>query len=165
MHSLSTRGKSALVTVALLGIFTFVLLVCATEAYAAFRLEYIDGVKPTDGIAVSRTAPQAALGQEGYPLATGRATVTHPAPASRMAIPAHIVNCESGGSYTAENPTSTASGKYQLIQSTADGLARRMGRPDLVGVPASQWAPHLQDRAAALLWDGGRGASHWAQCL
>lgn len=157
MHSLSTRGKSALVTVALLGIFTFVLLVCATEAYAAFRLEYIDGVKPTDGIAVSRTAPQAALGQDGYPLATGRATVTHPAPASRMAIPAHIVNCESGGSYTAENPTSTASGRYQIVDGTWNGYGGYSH--------ASHAPPHVQDAKAAELWDGGRGASHWAQCL
>lgn len=57
------------------------------------------------------------------------------------AIPYDIVLCESGGSYTAYNP-SGASGAYQLM----------------IGGGGS---PAEQDAAAAALWDGGAGASNW----
>lgn len=88
------------------------------------------------------------------------------APASRgsgrYAIPAHIVMCESGGDYQAENPTSSASGAYQLIDSTF--LSTNAGR-NSGHTHASHAPPHVQDAAAVELWAGGRGRSHWAQCL
>ena len=76
-----------------------------------------------------------------------------------------IVQCESGFDITAENGRSSAAGKYQFIQSTANNLPRAMGRPDLVGVPASRWTEAEQDDAARILWRGGAGASNWEQCL
>lgn len=60
---------------------------------------------------------------------------------SCWAIPYYIVECESGGSYTASNP-SGATGAYQLMIGGG-------------GDPASQ------DAAAAALWNGGAGASNW----
>lgn len=75
-------------------------------------------------------------------------------------MPAYISQRESRCTYTALNP-SGAGGAYQLMPSTADALARRMGRPDLVGRNPSTWAPADQDAAAALLWNGGLGACNW----
>lgn len=65
----------------------------------------------------------------------------------RFAIPESIVKCESGGSYTARNPSSGAYGAYQIIPSTA-----RAFNCDLS-------TPGGQDACAAKIWAGqGRGA-------
>lgn len=55
-------------------------------------------------------------------------------------------------------------GMYQLMPSTADAVARQLGRYDLVGVPPHLMAPADQDLLAATLWDGGRGCQHWLAC-
>jgi len=60
------------------------------------------------------------------------------------------------------NPSSGAGGCYQLIPSTADSVARSMGRPDLVGRNASTWPVADQEAAAAYLYNGGAGCSHWS---
>ena len=104
------------------------------------------------------------LSQQRTPRTTPEPT-PEPVVTTGWAIPASIVECESGGDYSAENDVSTASGAYQLIQSTADGAALAIGHPELVGSPASSWAPSLQDAAAAYLYDGGAGAGHWQGCL
>lgn len=65
-----------------------------------------------------------------------------------------ILACESGGDVTAENPTSSASGKWQVIDSTwggYQGYARASDAPESV-----------QDAFARELWDGGAGRGHWA---
>lgn len=67
--------------------------------------------------------------------------------------PCCVMMRESGGSLTAQNPTSTASGKWQFINGTWNGY----------GGYAEAWmAPEsVQDAKAAELWAGGAGASHW----
>lgn len=68
------------------------------------------------------------------------------------AIPAHIVSCESGGSWSAYNP-SGALGPYQFY-----------GWP--IPWPVTNYAEAQQHHAmAAKLWAGGSGASHWSACL
>jgi peptidoglycan hydrolase CwlO-like protein len=67
-------------------------------------------------------------------------------------IPTYIVMCESGGNYSALNPSSGAGGAYQIIPSTWD----------LYG---GQGAPHAapkaeQDRIAAEIW-ADSGGSAW----
>jgi hypothetical protein len=83
---------------------------------------------------------------------------------SGCVIPAYICQRESGMSYTALNASSGAGGMYQLMPSTANAVARRIGRYDLVGVPPHLMAPADQDLLAATLWDGGRGCQHWLAC-
>jgi Transglycosylase-like domain len=80
-----------------------------------------------------------------------------PAPAPRSsggwAIPEYIVMCESGGDYGAENPTSTASGAYQILDSTWDGYGGYSH--------ASDAPPSVQDERAAQIWNGGAGRDQW----
>lgn len=70
--------------------------------------------------------------------------------------PCWVMQRESGGNITAQNPTSTASGKWQFINGTWAGY----------GGYAEAWmAPeHVQDAKAAELWAGGAGCGHWSAC-
>jgi peptidoglycan hydrolase CwlO-like protein len=82
-----------------------------------------------------------------------RAAVSHIGPGGPWAIPWSVVQCESGGQNLPPN-SATASGYYQFIISTW----RRMGG----STPQAYLAPKAeQDRLAAKLWDGGRGAGNW----
>ena len=65
-----------------------------------------------------------------------------------------IRNAESGGNYRAENPTSSASGAWQFIDSTWESVT---GLP----APASSYPRQVQDAAFRKLWAGGAGAGHW----
>jgi hypothetical protein len=67
-----------------------------------------------------------------------------------------IMECESGGSLTAQNPSSSASGKWQVI----DGTWNNYGGYD----SAAEAPEDVQDAKARELWAGGSGASHWEQC-
>ncbi len=68
------------------------------------------------------------------------------------AIPASIVQCESGGNYHAVNPTSGAGGAYQILPSTWRAYGGQ-------GLP--QNAPKAeQDRIAARIW-AQDGPSAW----
>jgi hypothetical protein len=61
--------------------------------------------------------------------------------------------CESGGNIRAKNPRSSASGKWQIIDSTwrgYGGYARAMDAPE-----------HIQDERARQIYAGGRGRSQW----
>jgi len=69
------------------------------------------------------------------------------------AIPAAIVACESGGQNLPPN-SAGASGYYQFLPSTWKGEGG--------DTPAAYLAPKSeQDRLAAKLWNGGRGAANW----
>ncbi len=67
------------------------------------------------------------------------------------AIPAYIVMCESGGNYSAVNPSSGAGGAYQILPSTWEGYG---GQGEPQNAPKAE-----QDRIAGEIWaDSGPGA-------
>ena len=68
-------------------------------------------------------------------------------------IPTYIVMCESGGNYSALNPTSGAGGAYQILPSTWD-LYGGQGLPH-------EASKAEQDRIAAEIW-ADSGPSAWA---
>lgn len=73
-----------------------------------------------------------------------------------------ILQRESGGNYHAVDPKRRWFGAYQFEPPTSDAAAKRMKRPDLVGVTADLWKPADQDAAFYLIYDNGRGRAHWA---
>lgn len=96
-----------------------------------------------------------ALATMGGALALGFAS---PASAADTGIPVleKIKQCESGGNYTAENPTSSASGAYQFIDSTWQSLSAAAGYSHASDAPAS-----VQDAAAIELYNE-QGTAPWA---
>ena len=74
-------------------------------------------------------------------------------PGGPWAIPWVIVQCESGGQNLPPNWAS-ASGYYQFITATWKGLGGSTPHAYLASKAE-------QDRLAARLWDGGRGAHNW----
>lgn len=68
---------------------------------------------------------------------------------SRWAIPWYVVNCESKGDWSADNPSSDARGPYQLLGH---------GEPWPANTPEARLRHH---QIAAALWAGGRGSSNW----
>lgn len=67
-------------------------------------------------------------------------------------IPSGIVQCESGGNYSAVNPSSGAGGAYQILPSTWQAYGGQ-GLPE--NAPAAE-----QDRIAAAIY-ANQGASAW----
>lgn len=99
--------------------------------------------------------------------ATGsRPTVTASTPASEGTVngypcggtlpPCTVLACESGGNPTAENPTSSASGLWQIIDGTWNNYG---GYPHAASAPAE-----IQNQKAADLYRDGAGIGHWRQC-
>jgi peptidoglycan hydrolase CwlO-like protein len=82
-----------------------------------------------------------------------RAATSLIGPGGPWAIPWAIVQCESGGQNLPPNGAG-ASGYYQFLPSTWKGLGG--STPN-----AYQASKTEQDRLAARLWDGGRGAHNW----
>jgi hypothetical protein len=74
-------------------------------------------------------------------------------PGGPWAIPWVIVQCESGGQNVPPN-WAGASGYYQFLPATWRGLGGSTPH-------AYQASKAEQDRLAARLWDGGRGAANW----
>ena len=81
------------------------------------------------------------------------------AAASAATLPsvlAAIKQCESGGNYTAVNPTSGASGAYQFLTSTWQSLSASAGYATAAAAP-----PAVQDAAALELYNED-GTTPWA---
>jgi hypothetical protein len=72
-----------------------------------------------------------------------------------------IVRKESGGNYRIASRTGKYQGAYQFNAYLANATARKMGRRDLVGKPMRRWSRFEQDKAFWLVWNNGRGRSHW----
>lgn len=72
-----------------------------------------------------------------------------------------IVFRESRGNYKIKNKGSSASGAYQFLIKTSNGVAKTMQRRDLVGKRAGTWSRVDQDRAFWTLFNNGKGKGHW----
>ncbi len=86
-------------------------------------------------------------------LAQQRRAFSSPGPGGPWAIPWPIVQCESGGQNLPPN-FAGASGYYQFMPATWRGMGGSTPH-------AYQASKAEQDRLAAKLWDGGRGAHNW----
>jgi hypothetical protein len=73
-----------------------------------------------------------------------------------------LLKRESEGQYAVVDPLKRWFGGYQFAMITSNTAARRMQRPDLVGIPANKWNPSDQDAAFYVIYDCGRGRKHWA---
>lgn len=99
------------------------------------------------------------------------AEVAHQTQAVAQAVEAHrrsvqnhpFLACvrahESGGNYTAQNPSSSASGAYQFLTSTWRNVSARAGHPGYPRASAAPW--WVQDAVALWLYSNG-GRSAWA---
>lgn len=125
--------------------------------------------------AAPAASPEPAVETAAEPAVVEAPPATPPAPPKQAAdtvlagveaAATKIRDCESGArlpdgtavpgsaDYTAQNPTSSASGAYQFIDGTWEWVT---GLP----APARAHPPAVQDAAFAELYDGGRGAHHW----
>jgi hypothetical protein len=77
------------------------------------------------------------------------AITPYPGGGREWAIPFYIVACESGGDYHAQNPTSSARGAYQMLDTTYAAYCS-----------ACDWSPADQDLAAHRLYREA-GAGPW----
>jgi hypothetical protein len=70
--------------------------------------------------------------------------------------PCWVLQRESGGSPTAQNPSSSASGLWQFLRGTWAGY----------GGYVEAWLapPSVQNEKARLTWAGGSGCFHWSAC-
>ncbi len=67
--------------------------------------------------------------------------------------PCSVMLCESGGNLTAQNPRSTASGKWQILDTTWNGYG---------GYDRAADAPEdVQDARAREIYNGGAGRRAW----
>lgn len=152
----SPRVKRILTAIAIGLLLVFAVIVFATEAMASFRLEYAEGVEPKDGMSV----PQAALGQEGYPILHGTATVVKapPKPAvSARGVWDRLAACESGGNWQT-NTGNGYSGGLQFLPSTwrAAGGTRY--------APTAHQATREQQIAVAEEWLAKTSWAQWPAC-
>ena len=70
-------------------------------------------------------------------------------------IPSHIINRESGGDYHAVNCSSTASGKYQVLDSTWNNFGNYARAVDAPPAIQDEWARQAREAAGCRPWGGG----------
>jgi hypothetical protein len=128
------------------------LVSAATTATAAGKLDITPPPPPPPPTTTTTTttappAPAPAPAPAAEP-ATGRCGGDLP--------PCYVMMRESGGNIRAQNPSSTASGKWQFLDSTWAGYG---------GYSSAYLAPEsVQEAKARQLWAGGAGCSHWNAC-
>jgi peptidoglycan hydrolase-like protein with peptidoglycan-binding domain len=87
------------------------------------------------------------------PLATPTSGTASASGSGGYSVPAGIVQCESGGDYSAVNPSSGAGGAYQILPSTWQAYGGQ-------GLPQDA-PPAEQDRIAAEIY-AAQGSSAWS---
>ena len=140
--------------------------------------DYANGTSSTSNNTNVGTMPQASHSEQGYndnsqTIQQPKQSTTHHAPVKQQSMSAKgssagtpagmeaIVQRESGGDPTAVNPSSGAAGKYQFLQSTWDNVAPAQYK----GISPAKVPESVQDQVANKVWNGGAGASHWAETV
>lgn len=95
----------------------------------------------------------AIVGTTGVGLASGADAASSTQASSTLAA---IKQCESGGNYQAQNPVSTASGAYQMLDTTWRSLHASKG------YAKAKYAPKAVQDAAAVELYNQMGTSPWA---
>lgn len=122
---------------------------------------------PTSAPAVTAPpSPPSTAGAEPTPPTTVRRTTTTEAAEVASGAcggalpPCSVMRRESGGDPTAVNATGCGGrgcyGKWQFDPRTSQGLG--------YALTMDQYPESVQDAAAATLWAGGAGCSHWGAC-
>lgn len=107
-----------------------------------------------EAAAQARTTPRSVASEAYEPISPQAQTVGRGAePSGGDTPPDYVKQCESGGSYTARQPQRPLWRVAVLSEHVGESVGGT-GRPDHA-------SPAEQDRRAAILWDGGAGASHW----
>lgn len=116
--------------------------------------------------AIGAKAPKLKVHKPKVPRTKGKGRVPRTWPCQGDPHVEKIRKCllkrESEGHYAVVDPSKRWFGGYQFAMVTSNTAARRMKRPDLVGVPANKWSPADQDAAFYVIYDCGRGRKHWA---
>jgi septal ring factor EnvC (AmiA/AmiB activator) len=124
-----------------------------SAALASRQADYTAARAARNAALRSARTDRRALEKRIAKLEARRASYSGASSGGPWAIPWPIVQCESGGQNTPPN-SAGASGYYQIMPATW----RLFGGSG----PAAYLAPKAeQDRVAAKIWDGGRGASNW----
>lgn len=122
-----------------------------SAAVASHAAADIDVTPPPPTTTTTTTAPPPPPAPAPAPVAapsTGRCGGDLP--------PCWVMMRESGGNIRAQNPSSSASGKWQFISSTWAGFG---------GYAEAYLAPEsVQDAKARQLWANGAGCGHWGAC-
>lgn len=120
------------------------------DAEHALDVWYYTAAQPT----TTTTAPVQREGNLGAQYKQVEGRVVYGSGACGDDLPScSILECESGGNLVAENPRSTASGKWQFLDSTWAGYG---------GYARAMYAPEdVQDAKARQVWAGGRGRGQW----
>lgn len=121
--------------------------IAAAEAQAAAEIEEARAAKAAKAAAAAAARPK--------PIYVAPATPTAPVARAGGDLGARIAECESGGSYTAQNPSSSASGKYQYLDSTWNGYGGYESAAD--APPAVQEERFAKDIAVSSApWNASR---------
>lgn len=135
------------------------------ETYGRLHIpEELSHTRSHDDLAAERTLwEQASYNRTTTTQRATRSSKTRTVlPKARTKDATAILRCENRtGSYTAENPNSSASGRYQFIDSTFRNTraAKEGGYTHAADAPSE-----VQDAAFAEVWDGGKGSGHWKEC-
>jgi Transglycosylase-like domain len=114
----------------------------------ADQKEIVEGTDTLDATLTAATAPETA---------TAEAATTETAATETAVASSATAQCESGGDYTAVDPTGTYYGAYQFQQSTWDAYAPE----GYQGVNPAEAPPAVQDQAYAAAAASG---DHWPNC-
>lgn len=126
---------------------------CTSPQHTTVARAEVRDVKPTPIVRALPAPSHRASRSRRVVLSRPMDADTYRIPVGMPALLLRIRSCESGDSYTAANPASTASGAYQVLDSTWGGYG---------GYSRSKYAPRSVQDAFALRLFREQGSAPWA---